>query len=82
MQVTFDEYDEILSRFEHMQSETFWPSKEQIDMFEKNPKKWLLFACYLYEKGKEPNDNFERYSKRNLKNFINKHLKIVDNHTD
>ncbi len=76
MKMTFDEYDNLLNKFKDMTTETYWPSPEQIMMFQNEPAKWLLFCIYLYEKGKEPINKKEKYSKANLRNFINSHLEI------
>ena len=76
MQVTFEEYDKIMERFDKMSAETYWPSLSNIEIFKSDPKKWMLFCIYLYEKGKEPQNNQEKYSKRNLGNFINQNLEI------
>ena len=78
MQLTFDEYDQIIEKFEEMSAPTYWPTVKHIDLMEKNPNKWILFACYLTVKGTEPRNNEERYSKKNLLNFIQRHLDLVD----
>lgn len=82
VQLTFDEYDEILEKFEHVKSETFWPSLAEIDKMEEDPGKWMLYACFLLEKGKEPVNNAEKYSKKNLSAFVNKYLELVDEEED
>lgn len=77
MQLTFDEYDSLMDKFSKINTETYWPTREQINMFEIEPDKWLLYCIYIYEKGKPPVNITERYSKKNLSEFINKHLEII-----
>ena len=77
MQVTFKEYDELMEKFNDMETDTYWPTKEQIDEFEKEPDKWLMYSIYNYEKGKTPINNTEKYSKKLLSAFINRHLEII-----
>lgn len=80
--MTYDQYDELLDLFEKVKAgekvPTFWPTVEQIDMFEKDPKKWIKFCCYLYEENPAPRTHEEKYSKRNLSGFINRHLELVE----
>ena len=82
MQLSYDDYDKITEYyFDRAGTPTFWPSLEQIDKFELAPDRWLLFACYLYEKGEPPKTRAEDYSKKNLQAFINRHLDLVDHGT-
>ena len=78
MQLTFDEYDAMLEKFEEIETETIWPTLKQIDMFEEDPEKWLKFCCYLLEKGHDPQTKEEEYSKKNLTRFVNTHLELTD----
>lgn len=77
-QLTFDEYDEMLKRFEKVNSPTLWPCVDAIDIMEKEPQKWIIFAIYILEKNNPPKNNKEKYSQKNLKTFVNKHLELVD----
>lgn len=77
MTMTFEEYDSILKQFESMSIPVFFPTLAQIDLFDKEPNKWLFFCCYLYEKSQPTQTAAERYSKQNMMFFINKHLKLV-----
>lgn len=77
MKLTFDEYDELLEKFEKIEGNTFWPSVQDIDLMEKNPDKYIVFCCYLLEKNKKPETNQEKYSKKNLHSFVNKYLELV-----
>lgn len=77
-QLTFNEYDHILDIFEKMNSPAYWPTLEQLDIMREKPEEWILFACYLSEKAKEPKNNTEKYSKKNLSAFIHEYLELVD----
>ncbi len=76
--MSYDEYDKLTELFEKMKTRTFWPTVDQIDIFEQNPAKWITFVCYLYEKGKAPKNQEEKYSKKNLCHFIGKYLELTD----
>lgn len=78
MRMTFDEYVKESDRFEQIHTKTFWPTPLQIEKFEENPDKWLMFACYLYECGKPPKTKAEMYHKKILKAFIDENLDIID----
>lgn len=78
MEMTFDEYDEYLDKIENMKTKPCWPTLDQIDLFEKNPEKWLLYCCYILEKSDSPKNNEEKYARRNLSDFVNRHLELVD----
>lgn len=74
-EMTFEKYDELLDDFNNMKKvPSLWPSIEQIDMFEKDEDKWLTFAIYLLEKNPPPKNAKERYSKKNLLAYVNRHL--------
>lgn len=78
MKMTFDEYDTFAEKIENFKEDTFWPTLEQIDMFEKDPDKWILFGAYLLEHNKNPQNEEEQYSKANLTKFVNTHLELDD----
>ena len=48
--MTFDEFDEMVDKFDNIDTNKVWPTKEQIDMMENNPERWVKFLCYLDEK--------------------------------
>jgi hypothetical protein len=78
VQITYSDYDNLLEIFEKINVKTFWPGVEQIDIFEKNPDKWIYFVCYLLEAGVQPKTNAEKYSKKSLNQFVAKHLEFVN----
>lgn len=77
-QLTFDEYDKIVDKFESLDVPTYYPTLRQVDEMRENPQKWLLFACYIVECGEKPKHKAEEYRKKNLQDFIQKHLELVD----
>lgn len=77
-QMTFEQYDYLVEKFESVRSPTYYPTLEQLDFMKTNPGKWLLFACYLQEKGHRPKSKEEEYRKKSLSMFINEHLELVD----
>lgn len=78
-EMTFSEYDELLDDFNKMKKvPPLWPSIEQIDMFETDEDRWLTFAVYLLEKNPHPRNAKERYSKKNLLAYVNRHLTLFD----
>lgn len=78
MKMTYDEYDEMLDVFQNLSVKTYYPDPVEIAKMEENPDKWIKFVCYLYEKGKKPQNQKERYSRENLKGFIEKYLVLED----
>lgn len=78
MKMKFDEYDEIMEKFDKMSDHICWPTLEQIEMFKQNPQKWLLFCVFLYEKNPEPTSDEERESKKAMMKFINSELELID----
>lgn len=78
MIMTFEEYDEMVEKFDQISTNLMWPTTEQFLMMEKNSDKWIPFLCYLSEKNPEPETEEEAESKKMLRLFINKHLELVD----
>ncbi len=78
MIMTFEEYDKLIESFRDIDTPTFWPSLEQIMLFEEDPGKWMKFVLYLMEKGKRPKDREERYRKRLLNLFLRENLELVN----
>lgn len=82
MKMTYDEYDALTEKFEIIKKEkqvpVYWPTVQQIDEFEKDPDKWILFCCYLHDHNPEPKNPGDKYSKKNLGSFIRNHLLIYD----
>lgn len=76
MKMTFEEYDKEVERFNQINVQAVYPTFRQIEMFKKDPDKWLLYACYILEKADEPVTNEERYSKKNLIEFVNSNLEL------
>lgn len=76
--MTYNEYDTMLENFSKVSLEPFYPSPDEISEMEKDPPKWIQFACYLYEKGKKPTTAKERYGRANLKAFIEQNLELED----
>lgn len=77
--MTFDEYDQEVEKMKTIETATFWPTISQIDLFEKDVQKWIVFCYYLLEYNQPPQTNEEKYSKKNLSNFVNQHLELIDN---
>ena len=78
-EMTFEKYDELIENFDSMKKvPPLWPSIEQIDMFETDEDKWLTFAVYLLEKNPPPRNAKERYSKKNLLAYVNRHLTLFE----
>lgn len=78
MQMTFDEYDEIMEKFDKMGEHICWPTLEQIEMFKKDPNKWLMFCIFLYERNPEPSTDEEKESRKAMMKFINSVLELKD----
>ena len=78
MEMTYAAYDAMIDNFEKMKTPAIWPTYEQIEMFEKDPDKWIEYSCYVLEKAERPNNSAEKYSKSNLQHFVNSHLSLYD----
>lgn len=80
--LTFDQYDDLLEQFETVDVATVYPTLRQIDLFEENPKKWIISCCYMYEMGVPPVSKDEEYRKKTLGQFINKYLELYETKED
>lgn len=78
MKMTYDEYDTMLEMFKQLTVKTYYPDPVEIDKMSEDPDKWIKFVCYLYEQGEKPRNQKERYSRENLKDFIQKNLELED----
>lgn len=77
MKLQFEKYDRLLDEFDSFNTDLIWPSPEEIELLEKLPEKHaVLYACYLYEKGIVKTTS-DKYSKKNLQEFINSHLELI-----
>lgn len=76
--VTYDEYDKKLKKMRKMTLEPYYPTLEEIDIFYRDPKRFLWFAVFLYENNPKPRTNLEHYSKKNLGFFINDNLELIE----
>lgn len=81
MKMSYNAYDKMLECFEQMETKPYYPDPLEFEEMEKNPDKFLLFVCYLYENGRSPVSKEEEYSRENLKEFIDQHLELVDDGT-
>lgn len=79
MQITGREYDILIESFEKMDVPTYWPSPLQSEYLENNAEEFIFQILYLYVKGRAPENNAEKYSKRTLGEIISTHLEIIEN---
>lgn len=79
MKMTFDEYDELMDKYDEMSEHVCWPTPLQVEAFKENPDKWLMFCLFLYEKNPSPSTDEEKESKKAMMKFINSELELVDN---
>ena len=84
IRMTYDENDEMLERFDSMHTETkIWPTIEQIeDIMDADPEKYIPFAIFMYEKGDKPENEEQKDAKKDLYDFINRHLELMDEDDD
>ena len=75
--MTYNEYDKMIEQFDKLDTDVFFPSEDDIAIMEKDPERYIKFACYLHEKLVSENTS-QKYSKKALMQFINKHLELVD----
>lgn len=78
MNMTFDEYDKLIEKLKKVEGSTYWPEISEIDLMAQNPEKYIVFACYLLEHNNPPQNNAEKYSKRNLLDFVNRNLELTE----
>ncbi len=81
-QLTFDQYDSLVEKFEKLEVPTYYPTQEQIELMEKDPEKWMLYACFLSECGRKPKSKEEEYRRKGLLLFINTYLELVENESE
>lgn len=84
IEMTYDAYDALMEDFGKIKNKVpvYWPTVTQIDRFSENPGKWLMYCCFLYECNPAPDTAEEKYSKKNLFDFINDHLTLIDDNDD
>lgn len=78
IRLTFDQYDDILAQFDKISLVNVYPTLRQIELFEKEPSKWIIPCCYMYEKGKTPTTKEEEYRRKTLRQFIDTHLELYE----
>lgn len=64
LKISYDTYDVFLEVCDRIESPTYWPDIDDIDIMRDNPEKWIAFACYLWEKGQKPQSKEEQYKKK------------------
>lgn len=84
MKITYDDYDRCSETFEKMKTAAYLPTAKQIEMFEKDPEKWLMFCIYCHDRAPAAKDLSEedREKKEMLQEFISRHLELVDSDED
>ena len=82
MKMSIQEYVKIQKKFKKIKTKRFWPTPKQIEIFEKDPDKWILYACYLYDCGDKPITTADHYSKKLLHEFIKENLLLTDDGTE
>ena len=78
MSMSFQQYDENVEKMKGMETRTVWPDTSQMEIFEKDPEKWIFFLIYLYEYGIKPKNKEEEYSRRSVNLFLQEHLLLFD----
>lgn len=78
MKMTFEEYDKVMDRFDRMTAPSYLPTLDEINSFEKDPDKWLMFACYCHDRIGKQTDPDGKARKKALMSFINRHLELTD----
>ena len=74
MRMTLDEYDVLLDRFDNINSPTYWPTPKEFELMEKEPDKYIVYICYLDSRCEIPKNNEQKYSKKNMCDFIKQYL--------
>jgi hypothetical protein len=78
LKITYDDYDRIMDRFDSMDTPAYLPTAEDIELFEDDPDKWVLFACYCHDRCGKPKTKSESYRKKKLLEFIERSLELTD----
>lgn len=82
MRMTFEEYDQMIERFNSMEVRPCWPSEKLFDIeINKNPEKYIRACCYLLEKGKTTTLK-EEYIRSLINEFVKKNLELYDPEED
>ena len=83
-EITYDELDAMLERFEHAkyQCGAWWPTIEEIqkniEPFIGTKPEIMEFALWISHTAKEPTDVNEKYARSYLNELINENLHIKD----
>lgn len=78
MTLAYSAYDALVSSFASYETPAFLPSLDEIEMFEKDPSRWLRFALYLSEFSPAPSSDAEHYQAQLLSQFLYDHITLVD----
>ena len=76
MIITEDKYEEEINKFNSIKIKEFWPSKEEIEIFNSEPEKYIMFAFYLQHKLSKPQTEEEKESRKLLNEFVTENLEI------
>lgn len=66
---TFEEYDDLLEKFNMINSPVRWPSVKEMDLMETDPDRWLPLACYFMKN--------QSHRKIKRKSTARKHLETL-----
>lgn len=81
---TFDEYDAFMQRaaeVELFDTKPYWPTAGDIALHESEftTKQLVLTFSWLLDSNGEPSTDAERRSQKAMKQYIYRHLKLVEN---
>ena len=78
MKMTSEEYEKEIEIFNKLDAKVYWPTPEEIEIFESAPDKYIKYVLYLQHKLGKPKTKEEKYSKKNIDNFVCEYLEIED----
>ena len=77
VEMTFDEYDGMMEEFEQIGLTLPLPDPWELEILQSDVERFLPYACYLDEYGKEPETAEEKYRRKGLRAFIRENLELV-----
>lgn len=81
MKFTDESYDAMMEKFDAITDVPIYlPTKEEIEGFEADPDKYIVWCIYIYDRLPAMKDltPAEKQRKLRLQDFISKHLEFVD----
>ena len=76
VKMSFDEYDRVSEIHDKLLLTPSFPTPSELDIMERDPKRFLMFADFILSKKTEIEKKGDEYGKKNLTKFVTNHLEL------